>query len=514
MGGGQLPRRGRRIRFDQLADHFRGDGVLGTILLEDKQRLSEQRLGVVLLVTKREIEALRRLIVLTPSPIEGSQRRVDAGIVRGERLCGLQALPGVLQIAGVHLDQRQRQVHQGALSVFRIEAADPLLEIVQPLGVLSGVVLVQRIRRVEVRADLSAALAGLEMLFGELSRLVASAVLAPADHVGVGEVAVCRGGARVELQHLVRGDRRALVGLVAVVAQLLGGGGQVLLDLPVALRLPTAPEKVAASGERNREQQNDRHRPSHRRHSGGRPQSVGGGLFFQDRSRRADPFAAARFLGAAGAIGAALCRCRWGSAGARRRGRRKSRGALLGRRSSRDACGCLNRGEHRRGGARRLHLPVAHHRERLVILGIELVGLEEIRPAGFQLAQLELQLRGDAQGDLVGRSNLNRSQGFFERLSILALLLIDAREQKPRLGDVRMCFDPLLGDDHRLHEAADREVGFGQWPVRIGGWIGGKGVLQLRELARAQRLNRGVGHRGGETSFIASGPKASQMRHR
>jgi len=108
---------------------------------------------------------------------------------------------------------------------------------------------------------------------------------------------------------------------------------------------------------------------------------------------------------------------------------------------------------------------------------------------------------------------LNRSQGFFERLSILALLLVDAGEEQSRLGDVRVRLDPLLGDDHRLHEAAHRKIGFGQWPVRIRRRVGGEGVLQLRELARAQRLNRGVGHRGGETSFIASGPKGSQMRH-
>src|SRR5262252_7785542 len=165
----------------------------------------------------------------------------------------------------------------------------------------------QRVGRVEVGADLAAALGGFQMLLGKLARLIPSAVLAPANGEGVGKVAVRRGGVGIQFQHLVRGGAGALVRVVAVVAQLFSGVGKILLDLAIALRLPATPQEVAAPGEWNRQQKRDGERPSRVRAVQDRPMSVRGHLLLERRSssRRGESFLAAWELARACSVGRA-----------------------------------------------------------------------------------------------------------------------------------------------------------------------------------------------------------------
>src|SRR6516164_6239288 len=124
--------------------------------------------------------------------------------------------------------------------------------------------------------------------------------------------------------------------------------------------------------------------------------------------------------------------------------------------------------------------------------------------AGLRLTELKVEVGGHPQRHLVGRSNLQSGQAFLQRLSILSLLLVDAREQQPRLNGIWVGLHPFFANDHRLHEAAGRQVGLGQRTVRIRGWIGGESVLELCELGGARRFRWGVGHAEAETLLLHS----------
>ncbi len=212
---------------------------------------------MILLVPKGGIEVLQRFGILPPAPVEGSQRGVDPGVVGGQRLGLLQALAGMFEIRRVALDQAQRQVHQWAGASLGVELLDLLLEICGRLGAPGQVRQYQRICGIQVGADLAALLSGRQMLLGQAPRILATSVLSPAHRVGIGQITV-RGGRRgVQLENLVCRFAGFLVRRVAVVAQLLGGFGQILLDVAISLRLPASEKKISPHRDRNEQQKKE-----------------------------------------------------------------------------------------------------------------------------------------------------------------------------------------------------------------------------------------------------------------
>jgi len=245
---------------------------------------------------------------------------------------------------------------------------------------------------------------------------------------------------------------------------------------------------------------------------------VGGHLILQRRpgSRRGESFLAAWELTRARPVGRA------------RRGGRGSNpaGSYLGRlgqarltrlrgRSARSGSGtrlCWSQHWWRRTG--RFDLPLRHHGDRFRVRRIDLVRLHQIRPTRLCLSQFQLQIRRGAQRGLVVRRHLESPQRLLQRLPIFPLLLVNAREQQPGFGFIRMGFDALFADDHRLHETTHPEIRFGERLVGVRGRIRRERMLQLRELGRAQRFRWGACHRCGGTLFYCIRSEASQMHHK
>src|SRR5215472_19310581 len=75
---------------------------------------------------------------------------------------------------------------------------------------------------------------------------------------------------------------------------------------------------------------------------------------------------------------------------------------------------------------------------------------------------------------------------------------------QPRLNGAWVRLHPFFANDHRLHEAAGRQVGLGKRTVGIRGRIGGESVLELCELGGARRFRWGVGHAEAETLLLHS----------
>src|SRR5262249_37303699 len=74
--------------------------------------------------------------------------------------------------------------------------------------------------------------------------------------------------------------------------------------------------------------------------------------------------------------------------------------------------------------------------------------------------------------------------------------------------------DALLADHHRFHEATHAEVRLGEGLVRFGGRFRREGMLQLRELGRAQRLRGRGRHLKGQREgiFYVTRSPLSQMQ--
>ncbi len=108
----------------------------------------------------------------------------------------------------------------------------------------------------------------------------------------------------------------------------------------------------------------------------------------------------------------------------------------------------------------------------------------EVQDPGEPVGRGERRVRGDDRLELL------------ERLPVLSLVRVDAREQHLRGGVVGVGLHALLADDHGLHEPAHGEVRLGQRAVRVGRGVRGERVLEGGKLRGAERF-RGGGHVAG-----------------
>ena len=378
-------------------------------------------------------------------PQHGDQERAPRGVVAGEDR--VQDLPGAGGVAAVHL-----QVRLGRQQVRVAAQAESLLDVVHRLE----------------------------------PRRVALAVLGVAERVDVGEVSVAGDAVLVLVQDLGGLLRRQLVRRVGVLVDLLADLLEQLVDgLDPFLVRPAQDHPAGQRQHQHRRQpQSAQQHPAvrapvrtlaGRELEGVRPVLLGERLGVGDVARAAGghgrgegdvlgllglvhPSAGpARPRGHGGCVGAGERAARWPA------GRRELHAVLLDQLPNlRIVRGGLDRAAQRRLG--RLAIPEPELQN-----GRETVGGDERREGGQHAAEL------------------------LQRLAVLSLFRVDAREEDLGCGIVGVCLHALLADDHRLHEAAGGEVCLGQRPVRFGRGIRGEGVLE-GELGGGERLS-GRGHR-------------------
>ena len=154
-------------------------------------------------------------------------------------------------------------------------------------------------------------------------------------------------------------------------------------------------------------------------------------------------------------------------------------------------------GGGRGGGGRRWR----GQRHPVLLQGGQHVGVGRPRLGGPPQRRLALGARAAAEvegggqqvaGGVAGVGGEDRRQ-LLQRLLVLALVGVDARQQHLGAGIVGVGLHALLADHHRFHEAAGGQVGLGEGAVGVGRGIGGERVLEAGEL-RGRELSLGAGH--------------------